>query len=1690
MAVIIPIIQYAMIAYEAYSLYETLTAKPQLPANQISDLSVQTSDWGTGIPQIYGVQRIAGNIIWSTDKKLVGGTQGKFGGKGGGGGKSGGGGGKGKKGTGNQGYYTAAVAFALCEGPVAGIKKIWAGGVLIFDDSAPVYVPSMNQNQPQGTYVQFETQNQPLLSTGGSSLGSWTLYHGTGAQTADPTIVSNGSGLGTNGVPYQTVNNQNGNTYTYGSPQFGKQGTACAYRGVAYIVFDALNLGFGGTMPQLTFEVVGAQPTLVLNQLVLTQPVKTISNINSTFAAELVDGQYLYASLDLQPLHQMSINVLTGNVVNIQNDPSGGNWSPVGAALLQQASSTIYSGGPVYHEGSIPNGLFTGISIYGSGISGSPAFIAAMASFELNDLPYFVGVVGSSYFIVQPFLTTTQWPQQGGLNTVEPFIFTPSATPYSQSIAYTNNKLPVINGVAYLIATTSTAGIYDLVGFDGQQFTQVGGIALPAQPTSIFGDGTDVYAACGVNQATEIYKITTTGVVSLWLTIHLTVSGGASYNFQFAQGYLFAIQRGGTAFYKFNADGSIRYSVNSGFTDLEFAFPYGSGFVLGGTTSSGFGYALSNYGDTEIVPQQVDLSSAVSDICSRAGLTNYDVSLLPATAVQLTRKAGIAARDILKALCQVYLVDMVDSAGTLRFVPKGQNISAQIGIEEVGFSVLSEAQVPAAPYSLTRSQGYDLPRSVTIEYTSALIQFNRYAQQFQIMFPEGKDIKTSVPLTLGDMQALNVAMFLCASPHIEKSAYAWTLSFKWLALEPGDVVQMPWGVTRITQVTIKDGQKSPTIEYQGVIDASYVLAAGYGNAQAVAPQVLGQIDAPVAPLAAAGTGNYVANNVQGGGSAAFVPTQPPLIVGTAYSEFLEVPPLTSTQTSPFYLVAPYSSGNSFVGAQIWESTDSGVTYTELAEQSSGGITGFVETALPDTQPYTWDNQSVVNVYLNAPYMLLSSATDIQVIQGANLALIGSELIQFANANLMTDANGAAYYQISRLLRGRRGTEWALSTHAVQETFTLIQPNDETVINYSLPNINNGAQFKVVTAGQDISKVNPTQFAPVGLWYKPFSPANAVASRDGSGNWNVSFTPRARLNGWWASGVAPALDADTQTWSIDILNGATIVRTVSGSLSSPSFQYTGAMQAADGFVAGQNGITFNIYEVGQLGRGNIGAITTNATTLNSLLQVSFGIVSTQSFINVNPVALIDFSNALTSISTFTRFTEGTEGTVTVTGGTCSVVHSGTENDILAETSSTYSMPQAFVEINVASITGSPTSYNNGGVGICKDNNNFLWASIDVLNNAARIQIKVAGTSTILASVAYSFPASFKLGMSLIGNSACLWINAGAGWTYITGASVSAYYNFITSGNLTGWTAGFAVANGGGSTTWDITEFKSGRYGTVHMRDMTIVTNKNGTPYLNNNTVYFTATCSDPLGTSYCGCFNMNLGTLAIAQQSAIMVNRNGGIYNDASCHILWSAGGVRQVVIATWGNGSNGALHNLYAEYTAQDPMIGTQVLSNMTQLLLPQASGVNPGDYDAMLVYDASASLWVIGYVQVSNTSFSGNPFWAACATSPDLNTWTLVGADTTHNGYEGAKLTYAFGTYWLAVGGPAGSGNSSRVYSPFTMQYLGSLDAIFNGGTLTQPHPMTFQVGSIMYLMTFDDTKYGTNSFTWGNTIIEQGAA
>ncbi len=395
-------------------------------------------------------------------------------------------------------------------------------------------------------------------------------------------------------------------------------------------------------------------------------------------------------------------------------------------------------------------------------------------------------------------------------------------------------------------------------------------------------------------------------------------------------------------------------------------------------------------------------------------------------------------------------------------------------------------------------------------------------------------------------------------------------------------------------------------------------------------------------------------------------------------------------------------------------------------------------------------------------------------------------------------------------------------------------------------------------------------------------------------------------------------------------------------------------------------------------------------------------------------LMDFTDTFTTTLNFTRYSEtGTFGSFSVASNVATVYHSIAANDIFVESSSTYSIPQMFVAIDViAHPIANETGYANVGVGIAKDGNNFLFCVYQFSGNQVGIEVKIAGSVTFVTNVTYSTSLPFSLGMSLINNSVVGWIKPGGSsssstWQQITGTTaINSYYNFSTVGNLSGWGAAFTYATAGGTGSMQFANFKSGRFGYTGLREYTLVTNQNGTPYFpSNNTILFTAICNDSNGAFYQGLFQATLPTTTSQSQSltqiGVIYNQRGGyLQNDLDISIIYYPNGNRYLTLTTWGIAST---NQTTSTITVQGVLITSgpdiltspiTILSGTAQLNLPLNG--NSGCGVSQLIYDSSVSLYRICY----SITTSGGSYYTSMATSPDLVTWTLVFSDTSQQNY------------------------------------------------------------------------------------------
>jgi hypothetical protein len=207
-----------------------------------------------------------------------------------------------------------------------------------------------------------------------------------------------------------------------------------------------------------------------------------------------------------------------------------------------------------------------------------------------------------------------------------------------------------------------------------------------------------------------------------------------------------------------------------------------------------------------------------------------------------------------------------------------------------------------------------------------------------------------------------------------------------------------------------------------------------------------------------------------------------------------------------------------------------------------------------------------------------------VLDGANLLLVGQEVVQFADAEQL----GASEWRLSKLLRGRRGTEWAMATHQVGDVVLVLDPAALTRTS-SLDEVGLGRFYRAVSIGSDPSLPAVVAFTNEAASLKPYAPVHLQGSRNGGGDLTITWVRRTRYSGEWRDLVDVPLNEASEAYEVDVLDGAgEVLRTLTS--TSPSVVYAAADQTAD-FGTPQGAVDVAAYQVSvAVGRGFAGRAT--------------------------------------------------------------------------------------------------------------------------------------------------------------------------------------------------------------------------------------------------------------------------------------------------------------------------------------------------------------------------------------------------------------------------------------------------------------------------------------------------------------------
>jgi hypothetical protein len=164
---------------------------------------------------------------------------------------------------------------------------------------------------------------------------------------------------------------------------------------------------------------------------------------------------------------------------------------------------------------------------------------------------------------------------------------------------------------------------------------------------------------------------------------------------------------------------------------------------------------------------------------------------------------------------------------------------------------------------------------------------------------------------------------------------------------------------------------------------------------------------------------------------------------------------------------------------------------------------------------------------------LESASEDDVLAGANPALFGDLVSQFADAERI--GGHPNRWRVSTLLNGRRGTESHIADTFTNKRFVLLNEAVQA-IPINLADLNIEYSYRAVTVGQSLDDAAATTFTWTGKSLHPLSISNPRGFRDSGGDLLIEFEGRSRVGGGIRSYQAGATNEEREIYKAQILNG--------------------------------------------------------------------------------------------------------------------------------------------------------------------------------------------------------------------------------------------------------------------------------------------------------------------------------------------------------------------------------------------------------------------------------------------------------------------------------------------------------------------------------------------------------------------------
>jgi hypothetical protein len=544
---------------------------------------------------------------------------------------------------------------------------------------------------------------------------------------------------------------------------------------------------------------------------------------------------------------------------------------------------------------------------------------------------------------------------------------------------------------------------------------------------------------------------------------------------------------------------------------------------------------------TVLVPIPEDLADVVSRLSIRAGLSasQYDVSSLQSSPQTTVRGMAItqvtSTRSVIEMLMQAYFFE-AHVSDKVYFIFRGGSSVETIDFEDMGATESDDSET----FQLVQGNDIEFPAQVSLTYANWYDDYQNDTQESDRLVSAVDRSVSSIqlPLALTPTEAKTIADKLVLDQYVSLVSSNVRLLGEYANIEPTDIISPTDkdGISyRMRVVDVLDNY--PVLELQVVMDNATVLTHIASTSSDYEPSI--------------------------------VVEEPP----TSLIELMDIPILRDVDDeSGFYAAMKGSNASNWPGGSLFQSTVSDTDFSEIKLFQDSAVFGTCSSTLGDWDSgrlFDWQN----TVTLNVGEGTLSSSTRSAVLNDSsvNAMLIGNEIIQFITATLVS----TGVYTLSGLLRGCRGTEWAMTGHASDERCVLLRNAGLRRIAMQSNELGSVRYYAGVTIGRTLSSGltgSPAEgeaFTNTGRGLAPFNPVYLRFARETNGDITITGQRRSRLGVRMTGSLGINVpDDDTTSWLLDIQSNEgspqTVYRTLTGSVSGTeiTWTYSAANQATD------------------------------------------------------------------------------------------------------------------------------------------------------------------------------------------------------------------------------------------------------------------------------------------------------------------------------------------------------------------------------------------------------------------------------------------------------------------------------------------------------------------------------------------------